>query len=419
MRGPWSGNADPLFTICKHFCVKTRPNIVMLVEQGDVYDSSDEEWDEHIGRHTIAFLGLNEPVDEIALDEGVGIGRMVRNAFAHADDIHIRATGAATSSNGDPGESSDTHMSDPERHHNMNERENEVYIAASPEYNLRGSARRLGVHSPNTAKLDRNSSTSGDSDNQDASGDGEGEAHTPTNSGADCSSSEQSGDPKEDAPGSSTDQEWDASNATSSGEDVEDLMGSIPTDGTRSSPEIDIAATLPLYEGSTLSMLCATLLIVNCCKTHSVSNMFLNELLMLLSMSIFPKGNCLPKTEYEASKILRRLGLAYNMIHACPNGFCLFRGEREDAVQCPVGDHDRYRMCGRSRVTALILRHFPLIPQLQRMFSSKKLSKLNMWHHFHKSEDGKMRHTADSPEWKFVHTELEPKAGDNMFRRDP
>ena len=67
----------------------------------------------------------------------------------------------------------------------------------------------------------------------------------------------------------------------------------------------------------------------------------------------------------------------------------------------------------------LILRHFPLIPQLQRMFSSKKLSKLNVWHHFHKSEDGKMRHTADSPQWNFVHTELEPEAGNDMFGQDP
>ena len=96
-------------------------------------------------------------------------------------------------------------------------------------------------------------------------------------------------------------------------------------------PAFDIAATLPLYEGSTLSMLCATLLIVNCCKTHGVSNAFMNELLMLLSMSILPVGNCLPKTEYEASKILRKLGLAYNMIHACPNGCCLFKGDLEDS----------------------------------------------------------------------------------------
>lgn len=166
-------------------------------------------------------------------------------------------------------------------------------------------------------------------------------------------------------------------------------------------------------------MLSVTLLIVNCCKTHGVSNLFLNELLMLLSMSILLVGNCLPKTEYKASKILQRLGLAYNLMHACPNGCWLFKGDLENEVKCAVCEHDRYRMCGRSKVAALVLCHFPLISQLQRIFSSKKLSKLNIWHHFHKSEDGKKRHTADSPQWKFVHTELELETGNAMLGRDP
>lgn len=86
---------------------------------------------------------------------------------------------------------------------------------------------------------------------------------------------------------------------------MEELLGQIPDDRLGSDPEFDIAATLSLFEGSTLFMLCATLLIVNCCKTHGVSNAFVNKLLMLLSMSILPLGNCLPKIEYEASKILQ------------------------------------------------------------------------------------------------------------------
>jgi hypothetical protein len=67
-------------------------SLIVIVEQGDVCDSSDEEWDQHIGRNARAFMGLNEPVAEIALDEGVGMGTMVRNAFACADDIHMQAS---------------------------------------------------------------------------------------------------------------------------------------------------------------------------------------------------------------------------------------------------------------------------------------------------------------------------------------
>ena len=420
----FSENASPLFTICKQSCVAMWIYLFDFVKQGDDYNSSDEEWDQHIGRHARAFLGLNEPVAEIALDEGVGIGMMVRNAFARADDIHIRASVPDGPANDDPDESPADHdmfegqnLVDAD---NINVRRIDEEIVNSQASHMHGSACDLDMLNNYSASLEADTSTSGDCSNEDTTRNVEGDAHRGTHSEADFFGSEENGGPEENSSDSSNDGEWDASDgASSDGEDVEELLGQVPNDRMGSNPEFDIAATLPLYEGSTLSMLCATLLIVNCCKTHGVSNMFMNELLMLLSMSILPVGNCLPKTEYEASKILRKLGLAYNMIHACPNGCCLFRGDLEDKEQCPVCEHDRYRMCGRSRVPSLILRHFPLIPQLQRMFSSKKLSKLNMWHHFHKSEDGKMRHTADSPQWNFVHTELESEAGNNMFGQDP
>jgi hypothetical protein len=42
------------------------------------------------------------------------------------------------------------------------------------------------------------------------------------------------------------------------------------------------ASNVPLYEGSTLSSLCATLLIMNCCYIHGMSNAFITKLLGLL-----------------------------------------------------------------------------------------------------------------------------------------
>jgi hypothetical protein len=35
----------------------------------------------------------------------------------------------------------------------------------------------------------------------------------------------------------------------------------------------------------------------------------------------------LPSNEYEASNTLKKLRLAYNVIHACPKGHMLFRGQ--------------------------------------------------------------------------------------------
>ena len=392
--------------------------------QGDDCDSSDEEWEQHIGRHARAFLGLNEPVAEIALDEGVGMGTMVRNAFARADDIHLRASLAECSSTGIPDGSHVDEQQFQGRNSvgldNANVDHNDAGSNASEGCHMLGYACDMDMHSNNTANLGANSRELGDSTSGESSAYGGGNRFGGTNEQEPSLGGAENGHAVDDASDSVTGEEWDATDDISTdGEDVEEMLEEIPREHMGSNPEIDTAATLPLYEGSTVSMLCATLLILNCCKTHGVSNMFIHELLMLLSMSILPAGNCLPKTEYEASKILRRLGLAYNMIHACPNGCCLFKGDLENEEKCPVCEHERYRMSGRARVPTLILRHFPLIPQLQRMFSSKKLSKLNVWHHFHKSEDGKMRHTADSPQWNFVHTELEPDAGNGMFGQDP
>ena len=414
------GNACHLHLVCKYIFTIKVTILISFVKQGDDCDSSDEEWDQHIGRNARAFLGHNEPVAEIALDEGVGMGTMVRNAFARADDIHVQASLGGISSTGIPGGPQLVNGQGSAGVNNVNVLTDDVVLDAAEGGPLNVYAADTHMQSNDTASMGTNSSVSGDCDSEESSEDGLGNDFGRTDMQEDSMGTEQNGDTAGNSNESASAEEWDAANDISSdGEDLEEMLGQIPRDRMGSNPEIDMAATLPLYEGSTLSMLCATLLIVNCCKTHGVSNMFLNELLMLLSMSILPAGNCLPKTEYEATKILRRLGLAYNMIHACPNGCCLFKGDLEDVEKCPVCEHERYRMCGRSRVPTLILRHFPLIPQLQRMFSSKKLSKLNMWHHFHKSEDGKMRHTADSPQWNFVHTDLEPEAGSDMFGQDP
>jgi hypothetical protein len=51
------------------------------------------------------------------------------------------------------------------------------------------------------------------------------------------------------------------------------------------------AFRIPLFESSTLSSLCATLLILNCCHIHGVSNAFIIALLGLLKKkhTTYPK----------------------------------------------------------------------------------------------------------------------------------
>ena len=56
---------------------------------------------------------------------------------------------------------------------------------------------------------------------------------------------------------------------------------------------------------------------------------------------MLPNGGTLPKSHYEARKMLNDLGLEYIYIHACKYDCALFWKEFEQCEQCPT--------CGTSR----------------------------------------------------------------------
>ncbi len=74
---------------------------------------------------------------------------------------------------------------------------------------------------------------------------------------------------------------------------------------------------------------------MNLVTTYGVTNVFVHELFTLLRVDLFPKDNNLPKSLYHAKKVMKRLGLNYNNIHACCNGCVLFKGELNTATTCP------------------------------------------------------------------------------------
>ena len=166
---------------------------------------------------------------------------------------------------------------------------------------------------------------------------------------------------------------------------------------------LEESARTPLYAGAGLTSLSATLLLLTCLRTHNASNMLINELFGLLQKSMLPSINSLPKSEYAASKILKQLGLAYETIHVChgPKTCMLFRGEgNENLRRCSVCGAERYKTVGKSSVPVKVLRWFPLIPRLERIFSTPLQAWFMTWHRRNRSEDGSMRQAADSPQWK-------------------
>ena len=107
--------------------------------------------------------------------------------------------------------------------------------------------------------------------------------------------------------------------------------------------EMSREATRPLCDGMNVSIISATIVLVNMAVVHSVPNEYLNELLKYLGTVLLPRGNRLPRNFYEAKNIIKKLGLNYKQIHACPKGCILYRNEYENHTSCPkIG-------CGRSR----------------------------------------------------------------------
>jgi len=58
--------------------------------------------------------------------------------------------------------------------------------------------------------------------------------------------------------------------------------------------------------------------------------------------TLLPKNHVLPKTMYEAHKLLKALKMPYEQIHACPNGCVLFREELKEAKYCPKCKASRF-----------------------------------------------------------------------------
>jgi hypothetical protein len=172
-----------------------------------------------------------------------------------------------------------------------------------------------------------------------------------------------------------------------------------------------------LYDGARSSKLAATVLLMNLCTVHAVSNNCANELFSLLHQHILPEKNTLPKTYHAAKTLTSKLGLTYSSIHACERGCVLFRGEHENALRCPKCGGRRYRDEERRCFPLKVLRHFPIIPRLQRMFRSPAISKLMLWHAENKSDqdggDGLVRHPCDSKAWKHFHENVDPTFGDD------
>ncbi|XP_075514216.1 uncharacterized protein LOC142549251 [Primulina tabacum] len=122
---------------------------------------------------------------------------------------------------------------------------------------------------------------------------------------------------------------------------------------------------------------------------------------------MLPEKNTLPETVYSMRKLLKPFDLGYEKIHACPNDCCLFRKDLKDLDRCPKCGSSRWKVDKvttkvRKGVPEKVLRYFPVLPRLKRMFKSKEKAEEMIWHSNHKSQDNMMCHPVDSVAWDTI-----------------
>ena len=145
-------------------------------------------------------------------------------------------------------------------------------------------------------------------------------------------------------------------------------------------PEVLDEAMKSLYAGARCTKLAATILYMNLCIVHQVSNCFVDEMLTILYFHLLLQENCFSNKFYATRALTKKLGLSYIIIHTYKRGCVLFKGEHADAVSCPKCCLPRYKDEVWKKFSVKVLRHFPIIPRLQRMFHNSNIAKMMLWH---------------------------------------
>ncbi|XP_073309702.1 uncharacterized protein [Primulina huaijiensis] len=150
-----------------------------------------------------------------------------------------------------------------------------------------------------------------------------------------------------------------------------------------------------------------------------ITNKIFNMLLDLLREAFPNAMKDLPKSYYEAEKLMKQLGLGYEKIDACPNDCTLYWRLDEERDRCKTCNEPRWETSendpigDKRKVARKVLWYFPIKPRLQRLFMSCKTAFHMRWHSESRTKYGYMRHPADSPAWQtFDHNHPE-------FAKDP
>ncbi|KAL6624425.1 hypothetical protein ACP70R_031746 [Stipagrostis hirtigluma subsp. patula] len=186
---------------------------------------------------------------------------------------------------------------------------------------------------------------------------------------------------------------------------------SVPDEETSKFYRVLDDADQELYPGChTFSTLSFIVQMMNIKCLYDLSGNAMDALFSLFWKAL-PTSNKAPKSFNDAKKVMSDLGLDYKRIDACLNDCILYRDKFANCESCPVCGLSRWKDEGKNnasksrrrrvkKVAQKVLRYFPLIPRLKRMYMCSKTATHMRWHKEKIVDDGCMRHPANSKEWK-------------------
>jgi hypothetical protein len=162
------------------------------------------------------------------------------------------------------------------------------------------------------------------------------------------------------------------------------------------------ATQKPLHGQTKVSQLDAIGRVMAFKSQYSMSRDTFDGLLTVIG-SLLPEDHVLPKSMYEAQKLLHALKMTYEQIHVCSKGFVLFMKEYSKAKYCPKCKSSRFievdsgdEQKRQLDIPVTILHHLPFIQRIQHLYMTKESAKQMTWHKNGKwYNPDKMVHTSD------------------------
>jgi hypothetical protein len=192
----------------------------------------------------------------------------------------------------------------------------------------------------------------------------------------------------------------------------EQIMDDAPDTGdTQKYDDLLKKVEKPLHGRTRHSKLSVTVHLYSLKCLGGVSNTIFSALLEFVNQLLPDNGEVLQDNTYQAKKFLKDMGLGYEKIPACRNDCMLFWKDNkhlDSCIKCEQSkwkdevdlDEDGHPISASKKRHAKVLRWFPLIPRLQRLFMSQCTAHNMRWHAEGRTKDGVLRHPADGEAWK-------------------